>query len=104
VIDISYVTAVDELGSVVLRAWREQGARVVASSFLPQAITDSIASAPATGRLPKRTIFDLLSSWRRNAGNTARADAMTDSSAVAKTRNVENVRVPVRCAMERQMR
>jgi hypothetical protein len=64
VIDISYVTEVDEEGRAVLQAWRGQGARIVASSFSSRAIGGSILS----GR----------------AGNSARAEDANTPSARAR--------------------
>lgn len=84
VVDISYVTEADEDGRAVLRAWRKQGARIVASSFASRAIADSIRGVAA--------------------GNPASAEHASTRPAGATQKAAENTGFSARDQLERQVR
>ncbi len=72
IVDITYVTDIDDNGRAVLRQWRHHDARILASSLESRALLHS-------------------------AGSSAIADAGTNASAHAKQATVENVELPVAC-------
>ena len=94
VVDISYVTEADEDGEAVLRAWREQDARIVAATPESQAIAGSIV----------KTLVASASPNRKTAGNPAYADAGATPSAPASPSGIEKTGLRLPRKVEHQVR
>ncbi len=89
VVDISYVTQADDCGRAVLRRWRKEEARLVASSSTARAIADSSLCAPVAGP---------------TAGNPACAELTETGPADAKQNSSQNAGFFVGGEVEQQVR
>jgi len=106
VVDISHVTEADEQGKAVLRAWRRQDARIVASSAVSRKIANSIVRDTVPRPSAPRSIVGRLVSffsWQ-SAGNPAAAESLRESSADAKESRVEDIGFLAAGQMEPQVR
>ena len=101
VVDVSYVTRVDEYGEAVLQAWQKQEVQIVASSPASLAIVNSIPRTPVPSA--PRTLGGFLAQAAncRKSGKRRRAGII---SAESKQENVENTGFRLLTRMEPQVR
>jgi ABC-type transporter Mla MlaB component len=58
VVDLSFVTAIDEGGRALLRKWHESGAQLVAKSPEAQSLAESMVGAPVVGPPPLSRTYE----------------------------------------------
>jgi hypothetical protein len=58
IVDMTFVTGVDEKGGALLRRWHQEGARLIANSKLSRALAESILGAPLPASAGDASVSD----------------------------------------------
>jgi hypothetical protein len=64
IIDLSFVSAIDEAVRSLFRRWHERGAKFVTGSRRSREIVESITDRPFTGDLPHAPTYQPVFSWQ----------------------------------------